>query len=165
MTKIKKSNLFEIGVRLLGIYFLAQVPFSLISIGMAFSQNLSEYITNITLYRSTLSATPILLIIIGWLLVFRASKIASIVIGKQNEPEETPKQYSQLPLWIIIIGLFYMVSSSAKMIQEIVRLPISSPDWFWWSQIVSNALIFIFSLGFIFKSKKIEAFINKHSSN
>ena len=163
---MSKKNIFEIGLRLFGIYLLFQVPLALLGIGMAFAHDVSKFFTNIFLYRLVVILSPLFLLVMSWLLLFRAPSIASFFIKGDEPDKEQPAPsgsiYS-LSFWIILIGLFYLVSSSSSFIGELVKFPITVPTWYSVSSILSHALALFFAVTFIFRSNKVVELIKKNS--
>ena len=166
---MNKKNIFEIGLRLFGLYLLFQIPFAFLGIGMAFAQDTSQFITNVPLYKIVVIMTPVIYLIFSFLFLFKAPALTTFFVRSteldDNQSIHCPSSYKHLPFWIIIIGLFYSISSFSSIIGELIKLPISSPKWYWWGSILSHALALVLAFIFIFRSNKVVELILKYSSN
>lgn len=163
---MSKKNLFETGLRLLGIYLLLQVPLASLRIGMAFAHDVSEYFNHVLLYRSVVILSPLFLILMSSVLLFKASSIATFFISDNNPVKQEPAPSGSiytLSFWIILIGLFYLISSITKIISELMQFSVTFPAWLAWGSIFSQALMLFFAVAFIFRSNKIAGLIQRLS--
>ena len=157
---MSKQDIFELAVKLFGIYcFILFLQF-LMTIGAAFSMETSEFVSNVTLYRISFCTMPLIYLIVSLLLVFKGRAIAHMLAGGKTEilhvKEEAVPTYGRLSFWIILIGVFYFVSSASKIVSDAIAFPITHTGIFWWSRFLSQALILVLSLVFIFGSKTVE---------
>lgn len=156
---MSKQDIFELAVKLFGIYcFILFLQF-LMAIGAAFSMETSEFVSNVTLYRISFCTMPFFYLIVSLLLVFKGRAIAHMLAGGKTEivhvKEEAVPTYGRLSFWIILIGVFYFVSSASKIVSDAIAFPITHTGIFWWSRFLSQVLILVLSLVFIFGSKTV----------
>ena len=164
-----KKNVFEIGLRLFGLYLLFQVPFAFLGVGMAFAQDTTQFITNVTLYKLVVILTPVTYFIFSFVFLFKAPALTTFFVKNteldDNQSTHCPSVYKHLPFWVIIIGLFYSISSFSSIIDELIKLPISSPKWYFWGSILSHTVALLLAFIFIFRSNKVVELMFKYSSN
>jgi len=165
---MSKRDIFEIGFRLFGLYLLFQVPFHLLNVGLAFAHDPTKFYTNIFLYRFVIVLAPLMLLVLSLLFIFKGAALAAFFTpGDKTNIASTDSGhsvFSRLPFWIVLIGLFYIISSASSFIGDIIKLPAGSPSWYWWGSAVSHAVTGALALIFIFRSNKVVEIIKKYSA-
>jgi len=165
---MSKRDIFEIGFRMFGLYMLFQVPFHLLNVGLAFAHDSTQFYTNIFLYRFVIILAPLMLLVLSLLFIFKGASLAAFfttdVKANTTSADSDSSAYNHLPFWVVLIGLFYIISSASSFIGDIIKLPGGSPSWYWWGSVISHGVTGALALMFIFRSKKVVEIIKKYSA-
>ncbi len=162
---MKKQDLLEIGIKLLAIYNFIRLLASIPILGAILTQY-SEHTTNHLLNTIIPCGLFLMYLIITLVLLSKATPIAKALSGDAVCEECSPKNLSRdrhLSLGITLIGIYYFVSSASALVSQIMLKNMNYTGSHWWIKIISQLLILILSLIFIFKNGCIEKFINKYS--
>jgi len=155
----------EIASRIYGLYLLIQLPIALSGLFSVFAINNDQWVKNPMLYQIWAVLHPILYLIIALILILKAESIANLVAGKKQGKEITEEgnkpSHSQLSFWIILLGIYFLISSASKLIGDLVRHPLHWGDAYSWSILLSHGCILISSFVLILKSEWIESIIIK----
>ena len=171
---MSKEDVFEIVIKSIGIllfiYFLKSFA-ELIAFTLSPLSDLEEYS-----WLATLRAIPLVLYFLSSvILVWKGHSIAMLLsnISKSDSKIKTEERLpcTRLSFWIVLIGAYYFVSSAAALFSRISVALVSKADLFFlgqyaleqWRFFLSQGLVFIFSLLFIFKSRMIENLITRKS--
>lgn len=177
---MKKHEIFEAVIKLIGVYCLVlslrgiiTITMSIISFqenyNISFSHAISPILTGIYYF---------VLFFLSYIFIRRTYLILKIldISTQQDEKEKTIEALicGQLSFWLRIIGLFYFVSSTPYVVTHllglILSLDLSTPQQ---SQVIAdtvqpmivNIVIFTLSLFFIFKNQYIEAILTRKISD
>ena len=160
---MSKQDIFEIAVKLFGIYCFVEFLGSLPLVGIAFSTDQSLLAPNVTLQRLSFCSIAFLHLMASLLLLFKGKAIAHMLAGVKpgtfQGKEEAVPPYARLSFWIILIGIFYFVSSAAKLVFQGMQYSATYSGVYWWSETFSQAVIFALAVVFIIGSKGVENFI------
>ena len=158
----------EIGIRIYGIYLLVQIPLSLWGIVFSFGANLEQFARNPRLYIIWSVVAPFLYLGIAIILILKAESISKIVTRETSEPskdQQVELSHYQLSFWITLLGINLLVTYVSKMLGNIMRTPLTIPDFFTASIVLPQGIVIGISLYMIFRSKNVERYINKKSAN
>jgi hypothetical protein len=166
--KMTKRDAIEIGTKLFGLYCLMTAIITIPVALMAFSTKHPWPLTSIILSCTI----PILYFVLAMLFLSKGSMIVSLLTGESpaEVPLETREAHgdSLLSLWVVIIGLYYFVSSSTSVISQVIWVFLAfrdsysvSPDSYHVSRLVAQILTLGMSLIFIFKSGRVVELINR----
>ena len=157
-----KEKIIEIAARIYGLYLLAKIPLALWGLISVFAMNQDQFVKNPLLYKTWATINPVLYLIIAIFLILKAEYISKLIVGKSKgiENSSDPGQtYMQLSFWITLLGLYFVIESSASLIRNIIMHPSSWGSRYDWSIIISYGIQFILSLYMVFRSKKVENII------
>ena len=168
---MRKRDVLEIIIKIFGLFCIVQFIRSMPATFGAILIAQPEFITNKPLYVISMSSYPIVFLLLSIIFIFKSSLISKYLLTEstpmsiredQNEAEKPV--YSKLSFWIIIIGFFYLVSSTAAVLSGLPTIFIKmKTGWFLTHDpFLTQALTFIISLFCVFRSEKVEEFINKH---
>jgi len=156
-----KRNIIEIAIRMYALYLLVRVPMTLVGIVSAFAMDYSKLVKNPMLYKAWAIASPLLYFLIAMLLLLKSGDIAVFIVGRHEingEPEEK-MPYSELSFWIILLGIYFLVTSVSSIVAELVRTPLYVNDNFMWSILISKCVVAVTAYYMIFRSRKVANFI------
>ena len=166
-----KRDVFEIMTKLFGLYCIVQFIRSMPATFGAIVIAQPEFITNKFLYIISMSSYPIVFLVLSIIFIFKSGRIAKLFFPKSSTlsdsehhiADEKPA-YEKLSFWIVIVGIYYFVSSSATVLAGLPTIFVKlETGWFLTHDpFLPQALTFIMSLFCVFRSEKIEEFINKH---
>jgi len=169
-----KRDIFEIISKVFGLYCIVQFITSTPAVIGAIVVNQPDFITNRPLYISLMSLYPLIFLFLSVIFIRKSDAVENFFFLKShlNKPSENLRNdekppYSKLSFWIVIIGFYYLISSTATVL---TGLPVIcekiKTGWFLTHDpFLPQALIFIMSLICILKSEKIEELINKLRDN
>ena len=169
---MSKRKLMEVVSVAFGFYCLIWFIKSIPSVGMAFVMKESGFITSQIQYALLLSIFPILNLVLAYLFLCKTHFIVTLFtlgeiepINHEEKTGETQYVYTDLSFWIKIMGLYYLVSSASIFISRLGTIAIRlSEGWsLAYDPLLPQAFILIFSLIFIFRSKRVEDFIRRKS--
>lgn len=162
-----KSEIWELVIKIFGLYCLLALFMAIPMVGTALAMNKPDFFTNRTLYVLLWFLHPLILFILAYLFLKKTNFFVNLlvphVVESSPRAEETFPLYARLSFWIIIIGIYYFVSSASRILSELVTLSITQRGSYWWSIILSQAFTLILSLLFIFRSNRIERLIRLKS--
>lgn len=167
---MSKRDLFEVAVGILGLYLLLMFLMVIPGVLMALTQNDSLYFSSISSY-AVLCSSPILYLVFGVACLLKGPLLGERLFADTNaEPEaerESLPTHCQLSFWMILVGVYLMISSSPTLLEHLLRLSIQLSEGsemrYWWLEITGEGLTVIFSLILIFRSNRIETFIQDRS--
>lgn len=168
---MKKRDVYEIALRILGMYILLQSVYSGVSALVIIGSDWGR------LGGPTAQSTPIFVAqtssagVYFWLglaLVVGAPRIASLLAKgePETEQEEVRERGPQrLAFWITLLGLYFAIRSAANVLSQVILLFVRTdlPVQFYGPGFVSDALLLALSVLFIFRSEKVEDFIDRMS--
>jgi hypothetical protein len=163
-----KRDVFEVAVKMLGLYLLLLFLGDIMVIGIAFSFKDNNPIENRTLYIVLSCLTTVLYLVFAVAFLWRGGRIAELLM-RDSEIGSTEGQstlpYARLGFWIKILGLYFFVHGLSKLVSAFARAGIRIPDTFLWSMIVGETLQLALSILFIFRSEYVSQFVYKHSKS
>ncbi len=168
---MQKRDVFEIITKLFGLYCIVQFIRSMPATFGAIVIDHPEFITNKPLYVIAMSLYPIVFLFLSIIFIFKSERITKLFFPKsfttgdsEHHLAEEKLAYEKLSFWIVIIGIYYFVSSSATVLAGLPTIFVKlETGWFLTHDpFLPQALTFIMSLFCVFRSEKIEEFINKH---
>ncbi|MCD4759430.1 hypothetical protein K8R33_00910 [archaeon] len=154
----------EIASRVYGLYLLIQIPFALAGLISVFAIKQDEFLKNPLLYKIWAFIHPVFYLIVAILLISKAEKISNFIAGKSKENSKAGEglsNFSQLSFWLILLGVYFFITSTSSLIRDFFRFPISSGDSFIWSILLSHGFNIIVGILLITKTEWIESKINK----
>ncbi len=155
----------EIASRIYGLYLLIQIPLALLGLLSAYAVDNEQFFKNPILYRVWATMLPLLYIIIATFLISKAKLIAKIVAGSEseiaNQKDTNSPSHTRLSFWIILLGIYFLISSGSKLIQSIVGQPIQLNNSYLWALVLSQGSVALLSLFLILKSEWLESKIVK----
>jgi len=165
---MNKRDILHIVFIAFGIYFLMSFLFALSSIGFAISMKETEYISKGSQIFWT-SLNSIFLFILTYIFLVRNRFLVGLLISKDNTDDscvnETESTIGRLSFWIKIMGLYYFVSSSSKVLAQFPSILSSTSEFmsdsFWWNQTGSHLIALLISILLVLKSDMIEKLINQ----
>ena len=168
---MQKSDVFEIITKIFGLYCIVQFIRSMPATFGAIVIDHPEFITNKPLYVISMSLYPIVFLLLAIIFIFKSDQITKLFFPKsvtmstsEHHFSEEKPAYEKLSFWIVIVGFFYLISSTASVLSGLPTIFIKmKTGWFLTHDpFLPQALTFIMSLFCVFRSEKIEEFINKH---
>ena len=157
-----KEKIVEIAARIYGLYLLVKIPIALWGIISVFAMNQDQFVKNPFLYKTWAIINPVLYLIIAIFLIFKADYISKLIVGKSKSIENDSgpgKTYMQMSFWITLLGLYFVIESSASFIRNIIMHPPSWGNRYDWSIIISYGLQLFLSLYMVFRSENVENII------
>lgn len=165
-----KRDVFEIIAKAFGLYCIVQFIRSTPAVIGAIVVNQPDFITNRPLYISLMSLYPLIFLFLSVIFIRKSDAVVNFFFSKTipNRPSEDLRNdenppYGKLSFWIVIIGFYYLISSSATVLSGLPAIYAKVKEgWFLTHDpFLPQALIFIMSLVCILKSEKIEEIIIK----
>jgi hypothetical protein len=165
-----KRDVFEIISKAFGIYCIVQFIRSTPAVIGAIVVNQPDFITNRPLYISLMSLYPLIFLFLSVIFIRKSDRLTNFFFPKSNvdNPSEDQRgdqnaSYAQLSFWIVIIGFYYLISSTASVLTGLPAIYAKVKNgWFLTHDpFLPQALIFIMSIVCILKSEKIEELIIK----
>jgi len=166
---VTKRDVMEVAVKVFGIFMLILFVRALPMTVVQFFIDTSEFISNRMAYlvfNIVHSFTPL---VFACLFLFRGKAIASFLVADASPETDTggtQPAYAQIWFWVVIIGLYYFVSSASALIAQLLahtieftEFPMTLTGQRFWSSIIALLL----SIFFIFWSKPIDRFIQKRT--
>lgn len=163
-----KRDVFEIITKVFGLYCIVQFIRSTPAVIGAIVVDQPEFITNKTLYIMLMSSYPLVFLILSVMFIKKSDSITklfypvSISVGApEGLTEDEIPPYAKLSFWIVIIGIYYLISATAAILSGLPSILTKLREgWFYTHDpFLPQTLIFIMSLICIFRSEKIEEFI------
>ena len=165
-----KGDVFEIIAKAFGLYCIVQFIRSTPAVIGAIVVHQPDFITNRSLYISLMSLYPLIFLFLSVVFIRKSDTVAYFFFPKSNfdkqsedlRNDEKPP-YAKLSFWIVIIGFYYLISSTATVLTGLPAIYAKVKDgWFLTHDpFLPQALIFIMSIVCILKSENIENFIIK----
>lgn len=171
-----KRDMMDVVLKLFGVYFFVTfvktIPMTLIQFTVELP---SDVFPNPSAYLILNFLHSLFPLVFAYFFLFRSQAIAAVLV-KEDAPRQDAAgrqpAYAQLRVWIIMIGLYYFVSSAGDLLNHVVKL-------FRWGRhyapghviqfasrdLIPSIVIFLLSLIFIFSSKWIEDFIKRKTGN
>ena len=165
---MSKRSIIEIAIRIYALYLIIQVPLLLWGVVSVFSTDISKFVTSPELYRIWAIVNPFLYLLISLTLLVKASFISKALVGKQEEDTkgyENNLQQSNLPFWITLLGLYFLVTYISSMIEELTRIPITFGGYYVWSIIVAKGIVIGVAVFMTFRSKRVAELILRKSQD
>ena len=166
-----KENVLEIIAKTFGLYCLIQFVRSTIAVSGAIVME-PGFVINRALYVSLISLVPLLYLVLSYVFL-KKSQIIMKIIGvndaehqiAESESGQAQPVYAKLSFWVVLIGLYYFVSSVSALVSYIGTLAIKLEKGMFLihDPVLPQAFIFILSLVFIFRSEKVVDFIERKS--
>lgn len=165
---MSRRNVFEIIVPSFGLYCLIATIQYIPLLGVVFFGGYElEFVTNVFLFRISHLLIPVVSFVVGFLFLTKTQFLVSFLDSRTpapSEPSGPPPVYGRLSLWITLLGLYYLVSSAAKILSVLPGffldyrrapfVPLFQEPRFC-SQLITLVLALLLVLG----SAKIERFI------
>ncbi|MDD5556110.1 MAG: hypothetical protein PHN82_02545 [bacterium] len=165
---MSKRDILEIGIKLLGLYCVISFFSSIPGIGMAINTANSDFVSSPFLYIFMPCLLSCAYLILAIVFLAEGHAIANRFI-KDVPSEDTATQNTSilttLSFWMILIGIYYFISSVASLISTSAYLTRAQLGTYSFAKLLSQAVIFILSLLLIFKSKAIAKFITVRSKS
>lgn len=169
MAKMTKRDTLDLVVKTFGVWLMALFIRSIPITFIQFTLNPSQNIAHKSAYMVLSFMHWFLYFLVSWFLLFKSEAIASFLVKTESQAADVEGKQpasANLWFWITIIGLYYVLSSASKLFGQLIRLTFNysgntfslSNRYLW-----ANVIMLILALAFIFKSKAIEAFINKRT--
>jgi hypothetical protein len=167
---MRKHDVFEIITKVFGLYCIVQFIRSAPAVFAAIAVNQPEFVTNVALYIVTISLYPLVFLVLSVIFIFKSDLITQFLcpelgskVAFDDHIETERPAYGKLPFWITIIGIYYLISSTASVLSGLPTIFIKMKEgWILTHDpFIPQTLILIMSLACIFKSEKIEEIINK----
>jgi len=163
-----KRNILEITTKIFGLYCLISFFRAVPMLGMTFITKEAEFITNKTLYILFTTLYPLLFFFLAYFFLRKSQLLVKLLAPNDTESSaqtaETQPAYATLSFWVIIIGIYYFVSSASAIVSQSITLVITHPGMIWSKKpLFSQVLILALSLVFIFRSNEIENLIRSKS--
>lgn len=167
---MQKRDVFEIITKIFGLYCIVQFIRSMPATFGAIVIDHPEFITNKPLYVISMSLYPIVFLLLAIIFILKSDQITKLFFPKSSISSESEHHladekpaHEKLSFWIVIIGIFYLVSSVATVLAGLPTIFVKlETGWFFTHDpFLPQTLIFLIALCCIFKSEKIEEFINK----
>ncbi len=165
---MKKQDVFEIAVKLLGIYCLLQALAGISHAVLATVMDYSKYFYSKIVYVVIACLSPSLLFVVAWFLLFKGHVIAEF-LGRgvravhDDEADDTIPLSSRLSFWIVLMGVFNLMSSLPVLISRSLLLVPMRNEPHWWSEIVFHVAVIGVSAVCIWKSEALEQFFARPS--
>lgn len=164
---MNKRKVVEIAARIYGLYLLTQLPMVLAGILPAFSLDNEKFVKHPSVYQAWALIAPLLYLLIAYILISKSISISKVIAGKEYNSITKQKDeilpHSQLSFWVTLLGLYFIVTSASQIVKNIISYPIYAGDSFTLGLFASQGLILFAGLYMTFRSKKVEAFIQKKS--
>ena len=154
---MKYQKILEIVIKTYAIYLLVNLPFSIAGTLSTFTIDNSQFVLNVPLYKTISICIPFIHIFIACLLLLKADRLSKYITGRVDQDifgEDENQQSSRLYFWITLMGLYFMVTSFASLVMELIRIPMYSGSSYLWSVVISHSFILVVGYFFTFKSKK-----------
>ena len=139
----------------------------MVGILSAFGLDNDQFVKYPALYQAWAIIAPLLYLLMAYILISKAEYISTLVVKKDdNSRINNPNYYplhSQLSFWITLLGLYFIITSASQVAKNVISYPLHLGDSFIMSLFASQGLILFAGLYMTFRSKKVEAFIQKKS--
>jgi hypothetical protein len=167
-----KEHIFDIALKVFGIYCAVTAIGYSFSIGMLFiarSEKYWEFYTSKAAFLISQISYPLLHFILAYIFLFRTHWLIRLVAGKDYDAsllrDTQTSEWHTYPFWIKILGLYYFVSSAAAIAASAVELVLRNSGLFHVYRSSGSFLTDVFILllppFLIFKTKKVEKLIAK----
>ena len=150
----------EIASRIYGLYLLVQIPFALSGLLAVLAVNQNEFLKNPLLYKVWAIIHPLFYIIVAVILIFKAEKISNLIVRESNksfQDYENGPNYSRLSFWLILLGVYFVISATSFLIRDFIRFPINLGDNYSWSLLLSHGFSVIAGIFLILKHNWLES--------
>jgi len=169
-----KRDTLELVIKAFGVWLMAMfvrtIPMTIIQ----FTLDTSEFIANRPAYLALNVMHSLLYLVVACVFLFKSRTIVALVV-QEDLPSTVSRgpspAYAQLSFWIVLIGLYYFVSSAGDLLNHVVKLCFEGRHYapghvvqFMTRDLIPSAVTFLLSLCFIFKGKVIETFIQRKTS-
>ncbi len=176
---MKKHELSEVAIKLIGLYGFILFAKEIINLPMIYSFFLWNPDTSISNIMTPVFASIITLalLFISYIFVKRTDLILKLLdLSPQHDEEEKPIEvatWCQISFWILILGLYFFVSSApyvaSHLIVSILSLDLSTQQQVHvvndsGQYILSQVFMLGLSLYFIFKNQYIESILTRTKS-
>ena len=152
----------DLALRILGIYYLSNALVYVFQVASLFSMD-----NNPTLAGNKLAITLSVLVplvfwlLIGLLLTFRTVHVSKFLWPSSDEPEGSTIAKPSLRYWIVLIGLFFFISSAGGVVAQIWTFAVSQSmrGSFTYYKYLPELVTLFLSIVCIIKAKAIEAWL------
>ena len=167
--KMTKREFVNLIIKVFGIYLATLFIRSIPPLFIQFTVDMSAYVRNRPAYLAANVIHTALPLVLAWFFLFRGSIIAAFIVRDDTGvtvSSDSQSPHAQLSFWIVLIGLYCLVSSSGELLHHVVRFfsyrRYSSSDHmiqFSTRALIPSIVSFALSLLFVFKSHLIEKWI------
>ena len=161
---MSKRDVYEVSIKLLSLYLVISAIETIPSLGMALATYNSDHVANPFLYIGSPTSLVVIYLFFA-VLFFKKSDLivdffcSSSTIDNNSENEKPADE--NLSLWVKVIGLYYFVMSSGSLASHLSQL--GNPGYYWWTPVITKALILCLSLWFIFRTSNVLNIMEKYS--
>jgi len=161
---LSKRDIYEVAIKLLAIYFAITAIEAIPPLGMALATYNSEHVVNPYLYIGSPASLTVIYLFFAVLFFKKSNFIVGMLCGPtaiKSNSEIEKLERGNLSLWIKVIGLYYFVMSSGSLVSHISQL--GNRGYYWWTPVITKALILCLSLWFIFRTSSVKNIMEKYS--
>ena len=159
----------DLAIKLFGLYYAARFAVYVPQVFSVFfmSGHDQEFLQSKFVVFLATSLPPLLYVVLAWACLFKTKLVLALLWSSKTESGEAPASghaLSSLSFWITLVGVFYLVSSTAGLLSQLWILGVNRQMFgstFMSAKFLPNIFLFPLSIFCILKAGRIEEFINK----
>jgi len=164
---MNKRDILEVAIKIMGLYLVLSLLGSIAIVGGAISTADNQLIKNKTVYVGFTCLAALSYFIFAVAFLCRGRRIAEMLtrdseIGPDSERPLLPP-YARLSFWVRILGLYFFVSVSSRLVSAIAQAGYTIRSGFWWSRIIGEAFELALAIIFVLKSERVSQFVERHA--
>jgi hypothetical protein len=164
---MNKRDILEVAIKIIGLYLVLLFVGSMSTVGGAISTADNQFIENKTVLVGLTCLAALLYFIFAVAFLCRGRRIAEMLtqdseIGPASERPLLPP-YARLSFWVRLLGLYFFVSVSSRLVSAIAQAGYTIRSGFWWSRIIGEAFELILAIIFVLKSERVSQFVERHA--
>jgi len=170
-----KRTLLDLIIKTIGVYlavtFIRSIPPFLIQ----FTVDTSQFVAKPRAFLVFNVLHTVLPLFLSWVFLFRSSTLVRLIVRTDDLPATDSNAptaaYATFSFWIVLIGLYYLLSSAGDLLNHVVKLAFEGRYYapghvvqFMTRDLIPSTVTFVLSLFFVFKSRTIESFIQRKTN-
>ena len=162
---MKTNDVRDLAVKLFGLYCLVCLVTAVPQVMMICiaSEAAMQYVHGRLAMGALASVQAAAYVALAYLFLFKTAGVVRLIWGPSAASEPSPglPVAPGLSFWIILIGVFYCIQSSSRLLSQLLHLATQRgmAGLYLWDQLASDVIVLAASAFCILKSKDIEGFI------